>query len=187
MSLSNQDILEGIRAKDYKVINEVYHEYLPIITKMVIRNSGSKAAAKDVFQEGLVVLFEKLKNSDDPEKITFGAYIRVVCKNLWLQQLRRGKKVTTSVEVDVSTEDSSSNVLEDMECAARYKLFREHFKILGDDCRKVLTLFLNKTSLREIAEKMNFSEQYAKKRKYKCQKKLIESIQSDLKFQELKY
>ena len=188
MSLSNEQILEGIKRKDRNILSEIYHEYLPMITKMVMDNSGSRVEAKDVFQEGLIVLFEKINSSEDYEGITFGAYMRVVCKNLWFQQLRRKKKVTSkSVEIDEPSGDLNEEITNDMMTSGRYKLFREHFQKIGSDCQKVLTMFLNKVSLREIALKMEFTEQYAKKRKYKCQKKLIESIQSDMRFQELKY
>jgi hypothetical protein len=49
-------------------------------------------------------------------------------------------------------------------------------------------LFLAGIPLKEIANILGFkSEQYAKKRKYQCKEKLVDSIKSDPVYKKLKY
>jgi hypothetical protein len=62
----------------------------------------------------------------------------------------------------------------------KIKIYQKHFLSLGDDCQKVLRLFLRKISLREIAEIMGYkTEKYAKTRKYECKEELKNRILND--------
>lgn len=186
MKLSNTEIITGIVNKNRQVLNEVYLNYLPVITRLVKSNSGSESEALDIFQDGLVVLYEKLKTTEDPDKIQCAAYLTKVCKNLWLNQIR-SKKMGKEKRNNIVTEqpDLSKEIWNDMLQSQRYELYRKHFRLLGEDCQKVLRLFHNKVSLRNIAQKMGFTEQYAKKKKFKCQKSLIASIENDHMYLEL--
>ena len=65
------------------------------------------------------------------------------------------------------------------------ELMRLHFGQLGADCQEVLRRFFDGDSLRQIAEVMNFTEAYAKKRKFICQQKLIAAISADPIYNEL--
>ena len=74
----------------------------------------------------------------------------------------------------------------DLESTERRRLFRDKFKQLGEDCQRVLKMFLEGISMVKIAEKMGYaSEGYAKKRKFKCKQKLTSLIKADVRFQEL--
>ena len=69
----------------------------------------------------------------------------------------------------------------------RYKLYQKHFQTLHMDCQTILTMFLEKVPLRDIAKKMNIkSEKYLKKRKYQCKEILVKRIQNDANFKRLK-
>jgi hypothetical protein len=67
------------------------------------------------------------------------------------------------------------------------QLYKKHFLGLGADCQKILKLFLEGQSLKSIADLMGFTEKYAKKRKYVCQKQLIAAIEQDDLYHELSY
>ena len=53
-------------------------------------------------------------------------------------------------------------------------------------CRDLFELFFRKVPLKEIAVKLDLkTENAAKQKKYKCQKKLLEKIKNDVKFRQL--
>ena len=57
----------------------------------------------------------------------------------------------------------------------------EAFKKLGSSCQEILKEFyFSKTSLREIAEKLNIGEASAKNKKYRCLQKLKEIAQTQI-------
>ena len=83
--------------------------------------------------------------------------------------------------------DGEVALSEEMDKRERLKLYREKFQLLGEDCRKILTLFYDGVKMDEIADKMGFaSAGYAKKRKHRCKEKLVALITEDDRFNELK-
>ena len=182
---SNEDLISGIKQKDRVILEYIYHQYFPMIIEFVGKNSGTREDAKDIFHDGLTAIYEKSIREDIFLKSSFKTYLYAICKNLWLMVLRRKKtalKIQTKENLMTTT---SENIEEDIISQQRYKLFRHYFKILGEDCQKVLNMFFQGISLREIGEKMDFSEAYAKKKKFTCQKQLISSIEKDALYKEL--
>lgn len=187
MKLSNQDIINGIKNSDRKVLLHLYVNLAPKVEKFVKTNNGNIQDAHDIFQNGLIVIFEKLHRDTVKKDFNVKAYIMATCKNLWLLQIRNSKiKIVDKVEnleiEDHSIEDINYSIL----ASKRYELFRKHFDTLGSTCKEIMTLFLKKVSLKDIGEKLGYSEQYAKKKKYKCQKKLVDAIKTDLEYLKLK-
>jgi hypothetical protein len=100
-----------------------------------------------------------------------------------LRKRRTGPKMVIDTQLVEANHPVSTEELVKHE---QYQLFRAHFKSLSDDCKKLLNFFFTGHSLREICSFMGFSEMYAKKRKFICQKRLIAAIESDPLFKELK-
>ena len=68
----------------------------------------------------------------------------------------------------------------------RFQLYKEKLAELDGECKKLFELFFDKVPLKEIAIRLGLSsENAAKQKKYKCQKKLIESIKRDVKYDQL--
>ena len=65
----------------------------------------------------------------------------------------------------------------------KYSLYQKHLNLLDPDCQKVLTLYYDGVSIRDIMEIMGYaSESYTKKKKFICKEKLIKRIKSDPDF-----
>ncbi len=58
----NSKYLNGLATNDLSILKKIYKESLPEVIKYVKRNSGNIDDAKDVFQEGIMVIFRKVKN-----------------------------------------------------------------------------------------------------------------------------
>ena len=183
--LSQYELLTGIKNRDREVLHYLYDHYYAMIRNFVLKNSGTNDDARDLFQEGLIVLFENTHQEDLKLKSSFRTYFYAVCRNKWLMVLRKRKN---SPQMVVDTENMKLPVDDDQAqwlLHERYQLMRAHFKKLGDDCQRILKLFLEGNPLKEIAKLMGFSEKYAKKRKFVCQQRLIESIEKDAMYNEL--
>ncbi len=179
-------ILNGIRDRDTKVLDFVYDNYYHQIRVFVTQNQGSKEDAKDIYQDAMLVIYQKLQQNNLRLTCSFNTYLYSVSRLLWLKQLERRKlwkQYTEDAENFVSLDDSIITIFEMNE---RYKLYQTHFKRLSFSCQKVLELFLARIPLKEIARILGFkSEQYAKKRKHQCKEKLVNSIKNDPEYQEL--
>jgi len=178
-------VIEGIKTSDTEVLQYIYKKYYPTIKFFVIKNSGTNEDAKDVFQESLILIYNKVKRGTFDLNCAFRTYLYSVCRIIWLRLLeKRDVHVNlTDNQVFVQLNDSLEEVYEEQE---RYRLYQKHFKMLSKDCQEILTLFLQKMSIRDIAHKMSISsEKYLKKRKYECKENLVKRIQNDPNYKQL--
>jgi RNA polymerase sigma factor (sigma-70 family) len=181
MQLSESALLEGIKKHDNNVLSYIYKKNFETIRNLIRKNNGNDEDAQDIFQEAIIIIYKKIKEEELELSCSFSTYLYSVCKLLWLKQLEkkriRAESFTNGEEIDEITSVIGHN----LETNDEYKLYQKHFNKLNKDCQKVLRLFLEKVPLKEVAEIMGYkTEQYAKKRKFECKKKLIESIKNDL-------
>lgn len=180
---SDEAIIEGLRLKSDYIIKYIYKELFPMISFLVTKNNGNEEDAEDIFQDSLVVMFKKIKADELELNCSFRTYLYSVGRNLWLQKLKQRRQFTREfgdVESYVNiAEYPLINPKDEME---KFRLYQEHFLTLGDDCQKVLLLFMKNVSLKDIANQMGFkTEKYAKTRKYLCKEELKKRIINDPK------
>ncbi|MCB1148348.1 MAG: sigma-70 family RNA polymerase sigma factor, partial [Leptospiraceae bacterium] len=157
----------------------------PMILDLIQKNGGTAEDAADIFQEGMVVLYEKVNQGAVEWQSTLKTFLYAVCRNKWLMELRKKKNRKTNIlEDNVHLADDTS-IQKDIISQEKNELMRKHFKKLGDDCQKILKLFFEATSMKDIGNIMGFSEGYAKKKKFNCQQKLISAVTNDPIFKEL--
>jgi len=162
---SDEQILKGILRHDNLILQYIYKQYYYNIN-----------------------YFIRKKNDLIFEKSSFKGYLFSVCRFLWLKQLEKRRiekeKLNDSLPYHEDLYDDNLNEL--AEKNERYGLYQKHFGTLSTDCQKLLQLFFEKVSLKEIAKVMGYkSEKYAKKRKFKCKELLISRIKQDAEFKKI--
>lgn len=179
-------ILKGIADGDASTLRQVYKKYFDSIAKYVLKNKGTIEDAKDVFQDGIMIIYEKLQQPEFELQYSLHTYLFTICRNTWLKKIRKksDKGVALPTNLELIEEDTFE---EEITWRAKERLYREKFKQLGKGCQKVLQLALAGISMLDIAQKMGFaSAGYAKKRKYKCKNQLLKLIQEDPEYLKIK-
>ncbi|MEM1218730.1 MAG: sigma-70 family RNA polymerase sigma factor [Bacteroidota bacterium] len=182
----DQKLLERLARSDRRAVKTVYDQVLPSVIHWVEENRGSEQDARDLFQEGMIVLFKKLQEPQFTLTCRLKSFLRIVCRNLWLTRLRDQKKFTGTELTDCEAYTLSEDTVDRLERSEEEQLFRKHFAQLTEKCRQILTWFFAKEPLAQIAAKLETSEQYIKKRKFQCKEQLVKRIQADPIFAELK-
>ena len=59
---SERLLLQGLAKNDKKAIETIYKENYNLVQALVINNSGTSEDAKDIFQEAMIVLYEKVQS-----------------------------------------------------------------------------------------------------------------------------
>lgn len=59
--LQEVGLLKGLAAGDRKVIEGIYKDHFNMIQSLIVNNNGSADDAQDIFQEAMVVLYEKVR------------------------------------------------------------------------------------------------------------------------------
>ena len=189
MAGNNDKILiEGIKNQNEKVIAILYDQFFPSVRHYIIRNNGSTEDARDIFNDAVIVVFEKIRKNSLELNCSLKTYIYAVCRNLWLKKLKTGKGEMISYEEVENTLLGTEHLKgEPFNFNAAHLLFQKHLVRMNETCRKLLASFLGGKSFREISVEMNFeNENYARKRKYRCVKLLMKRIISDPEYKKIK-
>jgi len=189
ITYSDEQILKGILRHDNIILQYIYKQYYYSINYFIRKNQGDEDDANDIFQEAIIIIYRKIKENDLIfEKGSFKGYLFSVCRFLWLKQLenRRIEKEKLNESLPYHEDLYDDNLSELVKKNEKYGLYQRHFGELSTDCQKLLQLFFEKVSLKDIATVMGYkSEKYAKKRKFKCKELLVNRIKQDAEFKKI--
>lgn len=171
-TMTEQEIFERICKGDEKTLEVLYKKYYRMMTKLVITNSGTEEEAKDIYQDALVVFWQKATSGKLVMTAKISTYIYSICQNLWRKELDRKKRL--------SHEEKDVPVIPDTDSEERNKIVARCIEQLGDTCKKVLMYYyFDEMSMQDIADKLGFANtDTAKTKKYKCKKKLDELVKA---------
>lgn len=170
--MKDSEILERIGRGDERILDHLYSKYYRMMTKLVLSNSGTEEEAKDVYQEALLAFWQKASSGKLVLTSKISTYLYSICLNQWRKELDRKSRL--------SSEEVDGEEFQPHDAKERLKIVKECIEELGDVCKGVLTYYyFDGLGMKDIAEKMNFSNtDTAKTKKYKCKKKLDSLIKS---------
>jgi RNA polymerase sigma factor (sigma-70 family) len=171
-NMNEKETFERICKGDEKALEFLYKKYYRMMTKMVITNSGTEDEARDIYQEALIVFWQKANSGDLVLTSKMSTYIYSICQNLWRKELDRKKRL--------SNEEKDSAVIVDLDAPERERIILKCIDQLGDTCKKVLMYYyFDELSMQDIADKLGFANtDTAKTKKYKCKQKLDELVKA---------
>ena len=163
-------LLKGLAQSDKSSVEAIYRENYNMIQSFIINNNGSVDDARDVFQEAIVVLYEKSRDTTFSLNCQIKTYLYSICRRLWLKRLQQLGKYSTQVE---SLEEIVP-VEEEMEAHekknADFLLMEHAMGKIGEPCKSLLdAYYLQKKSMQYIASEFGYTNaDNAKTQKYKC-------------------
>lgn len=172
-------ILNGIKNSDKGILLYIYETLFPVIQTYILANSGNKENAEDIFQEALLIIFTKLKNEDVFLSSSFKTYFYSICKNLWLNNLRKTKRYVYNHDFDTEYNNFDTILIPDFETEFSL-IFFKHYRKLSKKSQQIIKFHFENVPAVKVAEKLGFkNKEYAISRKYKCLKRLITNIKND--------
>jgi RNA polymerase sigma factor (sigma-70 family) len=172
-NLTDDELLAGLANGSDSALTQLYKRYFPTVLHLVVTNSGTEDDAKDVFQEAMVVLFEKVSAGSLELNCQLKTYLYSVSRRLWLKQLAgRGRsgfgggdfmigEWAEAVETDLADHEAHN---------AQFDLMNESLERLGEPCRTLLEdFYIRHLTMQDITEKFGYTNaDNAKTQKYKC-------------------
>lgn len=182
---TDQACLAGLRRRDPCILQAIYQHYFPTLRQHVYTHGGSLEDAEDVFQEAMVVVYRKANEPDFVLSGRLHSYLLGVGKKIWLRKASRRSR-QDKVQWPESVQEPELDLEAQITYHEKYQFYREKLAEMDEGCQRVLRLFCEGRSMREIAKIMGYkSESYAKKRKFQCKQKLMELIRADQRYHEL--
>jgi len=162
--------LDQLSTKREELFTTLYKKAFPAAAKYINRMGGSFDEAKDVFQDALVIYYEKTIAAKLNLNISDTAYLVGIAKHLWLKRYKEGNKHTPLDGVDIPVDEVEENF-------SNTRLI--HFlQTAGKKCMDLLkSFYYDQVPLADAAELFGFSGvRSATVQKYKCLEKVRETI-----------
>ncbi len=145
-----------------------------MVLQMILKNNGNDADAKDVFQEGIIVLYNKVKTGEFELTSKLKTYIYSVCRRIWLKKLSR----TSDHAYELKDLEDILPVENDVELHElrdlQFSKMEESLLMLGEPCQTIIRdFYMQNKSMQEICDKFGYTNpENAKTQKYKCLQRL---------------
>ena len=164
--MTDEQVLELIRTGNEKALEFLYRKNYRMVVRLIMRNSGTEEEAKDVFQDTLIVFWEKVRSHKLVLTSRISTYLFSVAHNLWRKELDRKLRNSGEMKEGVS--------LPEWERSEKVEIIQQCLKSLSDTCRKILSLYyFDQLSMVDLAREMGFANaDTAKTKKYKCKTEL---------------
>jgi RNA polymerase sigma factor (sigma-70 family) len=184
----DQMYIEGLASNNSAVIQSIYKKFVPKVIHYIRNNSGDEDQAQDVVQEVLILLFDHAKSKKLTLTCPFDAYFFLLCKRKWLNELKKSsnKGVTIADDFGSINEANDDLVAQTEVFEEKQQLFDAMFQKLGEKCQEVLKLSFVLKSMEEVAEKLNVTYGYVRKKKSLCTGQLTQWIRESSQYQTLK-
>ena len=167
-------LLEGLAKNERQAIETIYKQHYNMVQALIINNNGSIDDARDIFQETMIVLYEKARSGTFELNCLLKTYIYSVGRRLWLKKLQQQQKFVPEMngidEVVPVEEEIEAHGERNME----FQTMEKAMLNLGEPCRSLLDAFyLQKRNMTEIAGHFGYTHSdNAKNQKYQCMMRL---------------
>lgn len=174
--LPEEQLLQQLAQGSSQAAAIIYRQHYPTITRW-LRGQGldEEETAAEIFQEAMVVLYEKSGDPDFQLSCRIGTYLFAVARNLWYKHLQQQKRSPVSLPDNAGSEEGPDWAAENdlgihLERELHYQQLADALEQLGEPCRSLLQAFYHQDkSMAEIAAAFGYTNpDNAKTQKYKC-------------------
>ena len=159
-----------------EIIAAWYIDTFPLFAAFVQRKGGDLEEAKEIFQEAIVIYYEKLTATNFCPEKTDKAYLLGTAKNRWFKYSAKRNLYEGLSKIDIAEEKEQGPITQ--------KLLH-YLKLTGEKCMDMLQAFYyEKLDMAQLAKRFGYkSERSATVQKYKC----LEKVRDEVKRKSLSY
>ena len=178
---SDLDIIDGVRRQDNRILSYLYDSYFKMVSDYIRKNGGTEDDAGEVMQESVVILYKQITTGEFSVKADLKGYFFGIARNVWNAQLKHRSRLAY-----FENEPADISISEDLYKATLERIVARSFALLAEDCQTVLTLYSDRLSYEEIADRMGLKNAvYARRKKYLCKEALMKIIKTDPEYYDL--
>lgn len=167
---NEKNLLLGLARNEKAAAEQIYKDNYGIVQSLIINNNGTVDDARDVFQEAMIILYEKASTGQLELHCQIRTYVYSVARRIWLKRLQQQSRFVG----DLNTTESLAPVEDDMDEHLRrdqeFGMMEKAIQGLGEPCRGLLEAFyVHRKSMQDIAVDFGYTNaENAKTQKYKC-------------------
>ena len=175
LAYDDTTLYEGLKRNQQSAFEYLYKNNYPAVRQLLRQYNGSEDDAKDVFQEGMIALWNNIRSGSYQlrEDVKMSTYLIQICKLRWMDRM---KKASSRYEIRQETylePAEEAEVMVNWINREEQSEFQQQFAQLGERCQTLLKgFYFMKQSLQEISERLGIGEASAKNEKYRCMQRL---------------
>lgn len=154
-----------------KFFLELYKNSFPAISKYISKRGGSFEEARDVFQDAVVLYYEKLVEDKLNLQVNEEAYLMGIAKHLWIKKYNLDSR-----NIDIN--EAGQLIEHEEEPLPVTQKLLNFLETAGQRCMDMLRAFYyDKLNMTEVAEQFGYlGERSATVQKYKCLEKVRDTV-----------
>ncbi|MEP7239114.1 MAG: sigma-70 family RNA polymerase sigma factor [Ferruginibacter sp.] len=171
MQKTNAKILGELKSGNCDFYGQMYEQNYPLVERFLLKNNGTVDDAKDIFQDIMLVLVEKIYADDFELTASLSTYIFAIGKKLWLKKLRN---ISYHKEIDLddfTTTNLYADVTSSIETEMTYiEKLQSLMKKMSAHCYHLLrSMFYLDKKIEDIQNEFGYTSRHnAQNQKYKC-------------------
>ena len=165
-----QLLLKGLAGNEATAIETIYRENYGIIQSFILKNNGYYEDARDIFQEAMIVLYEKAASESFVLSCQIKTYLYSVCRRLWLKKLQQSQRYNPVIDINQEITPVEDELEAHEKKDADFILMEKAVNKIGEPCKSLLeAYYFQKRTMPEIANIFGYTNaDNAKTQKYKC-------------------
>jgi RNA polymerase sigma factor (sigma-70 family) len=172
---TDNEIIECLRNRQSYVVHYLSDRYMPMVRLMIFQKGGTVEDARDIFQDGLIIMLEKLDNKEFALTCKFKTFLYCVCENLWKTVLDKRQAASNYISRRMEPE-IEKDFTELIDHELYQEIFKDVFESLDPISKKILKLYWQEVSPQEIADKLGYTYGYVRKKKCEAQSELTDKV-----------
>lgn len=168
-------VFENVAEDNEALFARLYASTFLHVARFVSKHNGTLQEAKDIFQDALVVFYEKHVAGTIHVTVSEEAYLLGIAKHLWIRKFNRDKSTVSldSTALDIDIPDDFYESVEE-------KRLMSFLERAGRKCLDLLkAVYYDKAPMKKIKSNFGFSSEHsATVQKYKCLEKVRDMVKS---------
>ena len=168
------ELLKRLANNEKAAIETIYKDNYKLIQQLIINNNGTEDDARDIFQEALIVLYQKSQSESFELNCQIKTYVYSICKRLWLKRLQQSRRFETPVDNFEEMVPVEEDLEAHLKLERQYGIMRSALGKIGEPCKSLLEAFyIHDKNMSEISSFFGYTNSdNAKNQKYKCMQRL---------------
>ncbi len=169
------DIIKQQQLSREQYFEHLYGSAFPKVAAFVSKMNGSFDDAKDIFQDALVIFFEKIEEGKVVINTSEEAYVLGIAKHLWVRKYKQDQRLVSFDRVESGIEIPADEVPD----VNTLRLLRV-LETAGKKCMQLLrAVYYEKISIKNVTNRLRYrNEHTVSVQKYKCLEKVRDTVKS---------
>ncbi len=103
MKLTDSQIIQRIKLGDESALDYLYEQHYKMMLRMVLRNNGTEQEALDIFQDALIVFWQKAMDDNFELTSKISTYLFSVCKTYGEKSWKEKRSLKTVIKKKANT------------------------------------------------------------------------------------